>query len=157
MLGAFAACGSDDAVEEETWSCDAEHDGWERCDAGDIIWCHASGTSHFHSGAKCSTGGYACTQTSPSVAVCTSTVTGCTDGERRCEGNVAVQCEGGYLGYTPCGTRKTCLVDDAAEVATCWDSRPDAPCGGHGDQYESGCVCDQGYVIDATGDTCVAG
>lgn len=152
-----AGCGGDDAP-AEGFECTTETDGWERCENGEVVWCHGFGTPHFHSGAKCALAGLACTETSPQTAVCTDPATTCTPGEYRCDGNSAINCVDGLAAIRPCGTLKVCLVDDAAGVATCFDERPDAPCGGHGDLYASGCVCDDGYTVDADDpDLCVAG
>lgn len=150
--------GTDSGVDPNRWTeCTEERDRWERCDGGGIIWCHAFGSAHFHAGAQCAQAGLECAEVTEREAVCTESGTTCEEGSFSCKGNVAVNCIGGVRGLEPCGTRKQCLADDAAGVATCWDDRPDAPCSGHGALYASGCVCQRGYVPGPTPDTCVPG
>ncbi len=152
------ACGDDPVSEPQgPWACTDDRDRWERCDGGDVIWCHAFGTSHFHGGAKCAQAGLECTELSDRRAVCTDGDASCEEGSFTCEGNTALNCTSGVLAREPCGTLKRCLADEAAGVATCWDDRPEAPCSGHGDLYSSGCVCHRGYVPGSTPDSCVAG
>ncbi len=154
---ALIACGSGDG-EPEPWQCATDTNRWERCDNGEVLWCHAVGTAHFHSGAKCALAGLTCTELNERDAVCTDESTTCNPGEFRCDGNSAINCVDGLAAIRPCGTLKVCLVDDAAGVATCYDERPEAACGGHGDLYASGCVCDEGYRLDTADDSvCVAG
>lgn len=152
LLAALSACGQD---ETESFECEADKDLWEQCTEGEVRWCHAVGTPHFHSGAKCELSGLTCTEISESRAVCTDPSVTCNPGEFRCDGNSAINCIDGLAAIRPCGTLKVCLADQAAGLATCFDDRPEAPCSGHGDLYETGCVCDRGYTRN--GETCVAG
>ena len=151
ILGLFlcSACNGSGAWED----CTADRDLWERCSDGEVIWCHAVGVPHFHSGAKCALANLECTELSENRAACTDG-TACSEGEFRCDGNTAVNCAFGSLTLEPCGTRKMCLADQQVGVATCWDDRPEAPCSGHGNLYEAGCVCDRGYTPGPDAQTC---
>lgn len=151
------SCGGEDA--DTPWECTKDRDLHERCQDGEVIWCHAVGTPHFHSGAKCALNGLTCTELSETDAVCTDDTTTCNPGEFRCDGNSAINCVDGLAAIRPCGTLKVCLADDAAGLATCFDERPEASCGGHGDLYETGCVCDDGYAVEpgSSPERCVAG
>lgn len=157
----MGGCGGEDGppMASEGWTeCTAERDLWERCDSGGVIWCHdVFGDPHFHAGAQCAQAGLECAEVTERKAVCTERGVTCEAGSFSCEDNIAVNCINGVRGLEPCGTRKRCLADDAAGVATCWDDRPNAPCSGHGDLYASGCVCHTGYVAGSEPDTCVPG
>lgn len=156
VLVLAAGCGSEEVASE--WACTQDRNLWERCENGEVTWCHAFGTPHFHGGAKCALAGLTCTELSERDAICTDDTTTCNAGEFRCDGNSAINCVEGVASIRPCGTLKVCLADSAAGVATCFDERPDAPCAGHGDLFASGCVCDEGYSLDPNdGERCVAG
>ncbi|HJL42144.1 MAG TPA: hypothetical protein RMG48_12655 [Myxococcales bacterium LLY-WYZ-16_1] len=143
--------GSNDGWEE----CTEERDSWERCDNGDVIWCHVFGDPHFHSGARCEAASLTCIEVDERRAVCADPANACEDGTYRCEGNTALNCVDGILAEEPCGTRKECVADGQAGVATCYDPRPNAPCSGFGDLYASGCVCFRGYRPTADEEGCV--
>lgn len=156
-LALAVCCGGEDAPPAEDFECTEARDRWEQCQGGEVVWCHGFGTPHFHSGAKCALAGLACTEISERRAVCTDDSATCDPGAFACDGNTATNCIDGVLALEPCGTRKTCLADDAAGLATCFDDRPDAPCSGHGDLYASGCVCNRGYIPGPEGGSCVPG
>ncbi len=151
----LACSGGDDG--DGNWDCSTEKNLSEQCDEGEVIWCHAGGTPHFHGGAKCALANLTCTEVTEDRAVCTDPTLTCTAGEYSCDGNTAVNCVEGVVALEPCGTRKTCLEEPAAGLATCWDDRPEAPCSGHGALYENGCVCDRGYTLGSNAETCTAG
>jgi hypothetical protein len=151
-------CGGDEEeATPDAWECTEERDRWERCEGGEVVWCHAFGTPHFHGGAKCAQLGLECMELSDRRAVCTDGSASCDPGSFSCEGNTALNCEGGVLAREPCGTLKRCLADEEAGLATCWDDRPNASCSGHGDLFRSGCVCHRGYVPGPMPNTCVPG
>lgn len=153
------ACGDDGTPASgttEAWStCTEERDGWERCEDGNVIWCHAFGTPHFHTGARCASAGFECVSITESRAVCSSPDETCEDGEFSCRENTALNCLDGQVALWPCGTRLQCMTEPSLSLATCWDPSPTAPCSGHGDLYESGCVCNPGYQPTEDGEGCV--
>jgi hypothetical protein len=158
MLAAFLAgglglgCGdSGPEPSSEDWPCTAERDLFERCDDGTVVWCHAVGEPHFHSGARCEAANLDCIEVDERRAVCADPASTCEAEAFRCDGNTALNCVAGLLSQEPCGTRKTCLAEAEAGVAVCRDPRPEAPCSGLGDLYESGCVCLRGYRATADG------
>ena len=154
LSAALAACGDDtESSAAEAWACSESKNLSERCEEGEVVWCHAVGTPHFHGGAKCALAQYSCIEVTEDRAVCSNNET-CADGDFRCEGNTAINCVQGVIGLEPCGTRKKCLEEPAAALATCWDDRAEAPCSGHGALYEDGCVCDRGYTRSGDGESC---
>jgi hypothetical protein len=161
LVGAWAiGCGGSDpdggAGSDDEWeSCTAERDFWERCDNGDVIWCHAYGDPHFHSGARCAAASLTCIEVDERRAVCADPANSCNARTFRCDGNTALNCVDGILSEEPCGTRKACVADEQAGVATCHDPRPNAPCSGFGDLFASGCVCFRGYRPTADEEGCV--
>ncbi len=160
---ATLACGDEAPTEPgpADWTtCTEERDRWERCDEGRVIWCHAIGRPHFHSGLRCESLGLECRQLDERRAVCAEPNRTCEVGQFSCgPNNVADNCfsteDGPTLGKIPCGTARTCVADEQASVATCFDDRPNALCGGLGDEYEGQCVCNFGFVVDASGARCV--
>ncbi|MBN2798713.1 MAG: hypothetical protein JXX28_06140 [Deltaproteobacteria bacterium] len=111
----LAACGdkTDTSAVEEAWTCDADHEDWERCSDGVIEWCHAEVTPpHFHAGADCAAAGYTCAELEPGAAACVDQGSACEAGEATCEEGVARTCVDGHFTVTPCGLSQECHVHD---------------------------------------------
>lgn len=151
LLGVLAGCGGDDPVDPaESFECTTERDGWEQCDGGDVQWCHID---HFHSGARCSSLGYACVELSESEASCLDEASTCTVGEFKCEDNTAFTCidhnGAGHFAIEPCGTAKLC--HEGANDAHC-EERATQECRGHGVLENGACTCNDGYRQDPEDD-----
>ena len=115
-----AACGEDESPSVDTtvnWSCSDERDGWERCEEGNVIWCHAFGTPHFHTGARCASAGLECVSVTDARAVCTVPEETCEAGEFSCRDNIATNCLEGRVALWPCGTRRQCVTEPGTALA----------------------------------------
>lgn len=116
------SCGDDEAmpVDEETFACTEERDGWQQCVDGAVQWCHVLPDTppHFHSGAHCERLGLTCVEHADNRASCVDESTSCSAGESRCsEANEALTCLDGRFTIEPCGTARECHVHDG--VAEC--------------------------------------
>ena len=106
-------------TDTDSFECAADKDGWEQCVDNKVQYCHiVEGMDpHFHWGADCATLGYACVETSASVAVCLDESSTCTADAFKCENNSAYTCvtHNGALSFAiePCGTSATCQTNGA--------------------------------------------
>ncbi len=140
-------------VQEESFECTTEREGWEQCVDGKVQFCHID---HFHWGADCATLGYECVELTESTAACLDENSTCVVGEFKCETNTAYNCvdeDGhGHWAIEPCGTAAYC--HEEATEAHCESAGGE--CGGHGLLHEGVCECFAGYAHDAADtSTCV--
>ncbi|MBU0551432.1 hypothetical protein KJ940_08045 [Myxococcota bacterium] len=143
----------DAAISAPTWSCDAEHDGWSRCEGGAAQYCHiVEGMEpHFHVGADCQQLSLDCVQLEEGRAVCADPNSACQAGEFKCgaegsaEENTAFNCVEGRWAIQPCGTAKVC--HEEADEAHC-EAISGLECGGFGHLHDGECHCETGYILD---------
>ncbi len=151
-----AQSGTDAALKpdtsQSTWECDEHRGGWERCEEGWTLWCHAlektgvTDLSHFHYISDCATRGYTCVEHGDNKASCVDTSTTCKPADVKCKDNAAQFCVKGMLAVERCGTAKECKEKDG--IPSC-EWKGDV-CSGHGILYKGKCECSKGYVNHPT-------
>ena len=137
------------------FDCEAGKDGWEMCDADVMMWCHAvEDNAHFHAGKDCAASGLTCYVDAQHRASCVDPATTCTEGEFKCEDNVAMNCVDGHWASRSCGIAKQCQVTETDSA--CLTPSSDDSCGGHGVKKDTACECDPFYAQpDEDPNTCV--
>lgn len=123
MILAFGACGPQEkepaADTQDSWECVMARDGWEQCDAGSVIWCHAVPhgdyeSGHFHEGATCSQDGLACVELDGQTAACADESTSCEAGYAECSERDALNCtEDGVVASMRCSLSEMCQVSES--------------------------------------------
>lgn len=121
VLSLLGGCGgASEPLPPADFVCEMPTHNWRRCTPEGVLeYCHANYTPvpHFHEVRSCVDFGYACLQLSDREAACARAGETCEDGQRRCTGNTADNCELGRWLVTSCGSRGRC--DASGSVATC--------------------------------------
>ena len=112
----------EDASADDSWECTSEREGWEQCDGGSVIWCHAVAhgdlsDAHFHEGANCEQDGLQCVELDEQVAACSDPASTCEPGFAECAERDARNCLDGQIASMRCPLAETCEV--TAEGARC--------------------------------------